>query len=213
MGRRNLHSREELEDLALKAAADIVDLDGTAALSMREVARRIGYTVGALYMVFLNLDDLIVRLNERTVTDLAQSFDAVNRKASAPDQRLRLLAAAYLGFALLHTHRWRLVFEHRLPDDQDAPPSYRNHTAGMFRLVSENLSGVLPKSEARDTDQTAIALWAGIHGVCMLAVTGKLQVGGPTSVQRLLDQLLDRFVSKAAPARTAARRARGTLSA
>ena len=197
MGRRNLHSRAELGELALKAAAEIVDVDGAAALSMREVARRIGYTVGALYMVFLNLDDLIVRLNERTVAELAQSFDAVNRKASAPDQRLRLLAAAYLGFALLHTHRWRLVFEHRLPDDQDAPPSYRNHTAGMFRLVSENLRGVLPKREARDMDQTAIALWAGIHGVCMLAVTGKLQVGGPTSVQRLLDELLDRFIDRA----------------
>ena len=210
MGRRNLHSREELEDLALKAAADIVNADGAGALSMREVARRIGYTVGALYMIFLNLDDLIVRLNERTVAELAQSLDAVNRKAGAPDQRLRLLAAAYLGFALLHTHRWRLVFEHRLPDDQDAPPTYRNHTAGIFKLVSENLRHVLPKSEVRDTDQTAIALWAGIHGVCMLAVTGKLQVGGPTSVQRLLDHLLDRFIGNTPKRASTSRRRRVT---
>ncbi|HEX6398630.1 MAG TPA: TetR family transcriptional regulator, partial [Steroidobacteraceae bacterium] len=63
MGRRNEHSREELRDLALRAAADIVSESGAAALSMREVARRIGYTVGALYIVFENLDDLSVHLN------------------------------------------------------------------------------------------------------------------------------------------------------
>jgi AcrR family transcriptional regulator len=195
LGRRNLHSREELAELALKTAADIVDGAGAGGLSMREIARRIGYTVGALYLVFVNLDDLIVRLNERTVAELAKSLDEVNRKARTPDQRLRLLTAAYLGFALLHTHRWRLVFEHRLPEGQRAPPSYRAHTAGIFKLVSENLRQSLPKREARNVDELAIALWAGVHGVCMLAVTGKLQVGGPTSVQRLLDLLVSRFVA------------------
>lgn len=197
MGRRNLHSREELEDLALKAAAGIVDAGGAGGLSMREVARRIGYTVGALYMVFANLDDLIVRLNERTVADLAKSFDDVNRKARTADQRLRLLTAAYLGFALLHTNRWRLVFEHRLPEGQRAPPTYRAHTAGIFKLVSDNLRATLPKRAAANVDELAIALWAGVHGVCMLAVTGKLQVGGATSVQRLLDVLVGRFVDSA----------------
>lgn len=195
MGRRNQHSREELADLALRAAAELVDDDGAAALSMREVARRIGYTVGALYMVFLNLDDLIVRLNERTVAELAHALDAVNRKARSPGQRIRLLTAAYLGFALLHTHRWRLVFEHRLPDGQSAPSTYRGHTAGIFRLVSENLRATLAKRDKAKVDELAVALWAGVHGVCMLAVTGKLQVGGPTSVQRLLDLLVERFIS------------------
>jgi AcrR family transcriptional regulator len=199
MGRRNQHSREELAGLALDAAATIVERDGPAALSMREVARRVGYTVGALYMVFINLDDLIVRLNERTVAELALSLDAVNRKSRAPGQRLRLLTAAYFGFALLHTHRWRLVFEHRLPDGQHAPPSYRGHTAAIFRLVSENLRATLPRAEAAAIDEYAIALWAGVHGLCMLAVTGKLQAGGPASVQRLLDLLVGRFVPEPAP--------------
>ncbi|HZF16326.1 MAG TPA: WHG domain-containing protein [Steroidobacteraceae bacterium] len=194
MGRRNLHSRDELADLALSAAADIVDADGAAALSMREVARRIGYTVGALYMVFVNLDDLIVRINERTVAELAKSFDAVNRKTDESHERLRLLTAAYLGFALLHTHRWRLVFEHRLPEGQHAPATYRTHTAAIFRLVSENLRGCRPRRDKARIDELAIALWAGVHGVCMLAVTGKLQVGGPTSVQRLLDLLISQFI-------------------
>ncbi len=192
MGRRNEHSREELKGLALRAAGDIVDAG--AELSMREVARRIGYTVGALYLVFENLDDLIVHLNERTVSELRGALERIRGRPNQPAQHLRLLVAAYLGFALLHTARWRLVFEHRLPAGQKAPPTYAGHTAAIFVLVRDRLreAGVIGDTEAGD--ELATALWSGAHGICTLAVTGKLQVATQASVQRLLDVLLDRFL-------------------
>src|SRR5262245_24626322 len=153
MGRRNLHTRAELRDLALGAAAAIVERDGVGSLSMREVARRIGYTVGALYMAFLNLDDLIVGLNERTVIELRSSLEAVNRRSRGAEERLRLLVAGYLGFALLHTHRWRLVFEHRLPEGQKAPPTYRGHTEAIFALVSRDLAECLPREATGSAEE------------------------------------------------------------
>jgi AcrR family transcriptional regulator len=198
MGRRNEHSREELRALALRAAGDIVAASGAAALSMREVARRIGYTVGALYIVFQNLDDLIVQLNEQTVIELRESLERIRGRANQPAQNLRLLVAAYLGYALLHTARWRLVFEHRLPEGQKAPASYAGHTAAIFALVGRHLqeSGVVPSDSS--TEELATALWSGAHGICMLAVTGKLQLVTQASIQKLLDVLLDRFLGQPA---------------
>jgi AcrR family transcriptional regulator len=194
MGRRNEHSREELKALALRAAGDIVAESGAAALSMREVARRIGYTVGALYLVFTNLDDLIVHLNEQTILELRTSLERIRGRTNQPAQNLRLLVAAYLGFALLHTARWRLVFEHRLPEGQKSPPTYAGHTAAIFMLVSDRLREAGITRDAATTAELATALWSGAHGICMLAVTGKLQVATQASVQRLLDVLLDKFL-------------------
>ncbi|MEZ5498412.1 MAG: TetR/AcrR family transcriptional regulator [Steroidobacteraceae bacterium] len=194
MGRRNQHSRAELKDMALRAAAEIVEAQGSAALGMREVARRIGYTVGSMYMIFTNLDDLIVHLNEQTVTELQRSLEQVANKSHDPAHRLRLMSAAYLGFALLHTHRWRLVFEHRLPVGQKAPASYRGHTEAIFALVRDALEQLQASNPPGATETLATALWSGVHGICMLAVTGKLQVGGRASVQALIDVLLDRLL-------------------
>jgi AcrR family transcriptional regulator len=206
VGRRNLHTRGEIRALALRNAAEIVEREGATALSAREVARRIGYTVGTVYLVFTNLDDLIVQLNEQTVVELARALEAVNQKTRAPDQRVRLLVAAYLGFALLHTNRWRLVFEHRLPTGQSAPPSYKGHTQSIFALVIDNLRHCMPRDSQASVEETAIALWSAVHGICVLAVAGKSQAGGAASVQRLLDILLDRFLG--APRRPAKRRRR-----
>jgi AcrR family transcriptional regulator len=206
MGRRNDHSRDELKDLALRAAADIVDSQGATALSMREVARKIGYTVGALYLVFTNLDDLIVHVNERTVIELRNALEKIRDKNEDPRQNLRLLVAAYLGFALLRTARWRLVFEHRLPQGQPAPPTYSEHTAALFALVADHLRACGVRSNGHTLDEISTALWSGVHGACMLAVTGKLQVGTESSVQRLFDVLLDRFLSPATVKRVGAKR-------
>jgi AcrR family transcriptional regulator len=206
MGRRNEHSREELRDLALRAAGEIVSAEGVAALSMREVARRIGYTVGALYIVFENLDDLIVQLNERTVIELRAALERIRGRPQQPAQNLRLLVAAYLGFALLHTARWRLVFEHRLPDGQKAPPTYAGHTAAIFALVGRQLREAAVVGDEDSAREVATALWSGAHGICMLAVTGKLQVATQASVQKLLDLLLDRFLGAAQPSRRSRRK-------
>jgi len=207
MGRRNEHSREELADLALRAAGEIVTANGAAALSMREVARRIGYTVGALYIVFENLDDLIVRLNEQTVMELRAALERIRGRPHQPAQTLRLLVAAYLGFALVHTARWRLVFEHRLPEGQKAPPTYAGHTAAIFALVSQLLRDAGAVRDVGAANELATALWSGAHGICTLAVSGKLQLATQASVQRLLDVLLDRFL-EVPPGRPPAKRKR-----
>jgi len=208
VGRRNEHSREELKALALRAAGDIVAGSGAAALSMREVARRIGYTVGALYLVFQNLDDLIVHLNEQTIIELREALERIRGRANQPAQNLRLLVAAYFGFSLLNTARWRLVFEHRLPDGQKAPPTYAGHTAAIFALVSDRLRAAGITRDAASTAELATALWSGAHGICMLAVTGKLQVATQASVQRLLDVLLDRFLGAPADRKPAVKQRR-----
>lgn len=64
MGRRNEHTREELREISLRAAEQLVTAHGLDGLSARKVASAIGYTVGSLYMVFRNLDDLILQMNE-----------------------------------------------------------------------------------------------------------------------------------------------------
>jgi hypothetical protein len=89
------------------------------------------------------------------------------------------------------------VFEHRLPEGQKAPATYAGHTAAIFALVSRHLRDSGAARDADSANELATALWSGAHGICMLAVTGKLQLATAASVQRLLDLLLDRFLVSA----------------
>ena len=69
MARRNDHSREQIQQMAIAAAISILNEEGLANLSTRKVASEIGYTVGTLYLVFRNLNELLLHVNAATLDE------------------------------------------------------------------------------------------------------------------------------------------------
>ena len=117
MARRSDHSRDEIREMALSAAERIIVEHGHDGLTARKVAIEIGYTVGTLYLVFDNLDDLIIHINGRTLDRLNQRMADGKTQNLAPVDRLIRLGQIYIHFAYRDPHRWSLIFEHPLPED------------------------------------------------------------------------------------------------
>lgn len=195
MGRRNQHSREQQRDMAIAAAELILVREGFAGLSMRKVADAIGYTVGQLYLIFQNQDDLLAIINERTTDAIYGHLRDRSETVGEPLARLRALAAAYIEFAQRHPHRFRMLFEHQLPAAMEPRPSSELRIKRMFELVESNLAPLLPKTSPSRLRQTAATLWSGVHGIAALAVSGKFKWAGDADLQRYSDQLVSTFVA------------------
>jgi AcrR family transcriptional regulator len=195
MGRRNQHSREQQRDMAIAAAELILVREGFAGLSMRKVADAIGYTVGQLYLIFQNQDDLLAIINERTTDAIYGHLRDRTELVDEPLARLRALAAAYIEFAQKHPHRFRMLFEHQLPPAMAPRASSELRIKRMFELVESNLAPLLPKASAARLRQTAATLWSGVHGIAALAVSGKFKWVGQSDDNRYSDELVDTFVT------------------
>jgi AcrR family transcriptional regulator len=195
MGRRNEHTREELREIALQAAEDLVARRGLAGLSTRKVVSDIGYTVGSLYMVFRSIDELIVQMNERTLDALYEKLAAAVADRPPPSVAIRALARTYITFALSETPRWLAIYQHRLPEGQTVPDSFSAKVARMFDLVQRELVLLAPRRSPDDITLAARALWSGIHGVCILGFDQKLESVGGRSVGQVADSLLDHYLT------------------
>lgn len=195
MGRRNQHTREELRDIALKAAEDLVTTQGLTGLSTRKVVARIGYTVGSLYMVFRNLDDLIIQVNERTLDRLYEQLAGAIAGGPPPAAAIRALAQAYISFALTQTNRWLAIYQHRLPEGESIPESFADKVTRMFELVQQQLALLSPRRSPEDIALAARALWSAIHGICILGFDQKLEVAGGRSIQEVAGSLLDHYLA------------------
>lgn len=191
MGRRSDHSRDEIREMAIAAAAKHVETEGFQSLTARKVASSIGYTVGTLYHVFRNFDDLIIHLNAETIDEMGALIQQQTRKKRNPEVRIRTMAEFYVKYATDHPDRWRLVFEHRAPRGLPTPALMKERRDVMFEMVADNLREISPGRIPQQIDHTATALWSGIHGICILALTGKLYLGGAFSMVKLIDTLID----------------------
>jgi AcrR family transcriptional regulator len=194
VARRSDHSREELREMAITAAEHIVVEQGYEGLSARKVAAAIGYTVGTLYLVFENLDDLVLHINARTLNRLHARLSESQAHCVDASDCLLQLGQVYIRFADEDPHRWAMVFEHRFPEGQVVPAWYQEKIARMFVLVEEGLEPLSKQYTHDEITQASRALWGGVHGICILALAGNLGVAGVDSVQDLTKTLITNYL-------------------
>jgi len=192
MARRSEHSLEELKAMVLDASETIVIEEGFSALKVRKIAVEIGYTVGSIYMVFANMAELIMHINARTLDTIAAQLEQV--RDSSAEQSIETLAMTYLSYASQNFNRWCKVFEYRLPADAEIPGWYQEKVDNIFSPVEAQFAELAPESSEDHRKSAARALWCGVHGICVLSLTGKQDKAEINDVEEMIVLLVRNFM-------------------
>lgn len=192
MARRSDHSREQLADMAVAAATALAERDGLRGVTARGVAREIGYTVGTLYNVFDNLDDVLRHMNAATMDALYEHVTAVPIDAD-PESALRTLARRYLDFVGAHPRLWSAVIEFEPQDGALAPAWYRHRAQRLVQLGADAIAGLFGPREAAARWRNAYVLWSALYGVTALTQTASLPEG--ETPDALIDALVTTYIA------------------
>lgn len=190
MGRRSDHSRPELREMILAEGHRQIGEVGFARFSAREVAKRIGYSIGTIYNVFGSHDQLVLAINGRTL-DLWLGY-LESRLAGVTEDRLRAAIDAYFQFAVLHRHAWAALYDFRLPEGEPMPEFYQDKITAITGLVVTEIAAALPAAHAGKAPALARSLLATVHGHCFFTLNGTFRLLGETEpLAAALDRVND----------------------
>ncbi len=194
MARRSDHSREELKELALKSAEELLNEKSANELSTRQIATKMGYTVGTLYQIFTNLPDLLLHVNARTLGNLYQ--ECLKLDLSQKDAQSNILAYAtlYLQFAHTHPGLWELIFDNNILNDKDLPDWYLSQANALFSLIEIQLKTLNPEQSELEITKTSRVLWSSVHGICTLSINNNLFANSACSSDKLIQSLIRNFI-------------------
>jgi AcrR family transcriptional regulator len=176
MARRSDHSRPELEELILVEGHRQMEATGFARFSAREVAKRIGYSIGTVYNVFGTYDRLVLGINARTVRLWALHLR--ERLAACEGDRIECLIQSYFGFARTHQNAWAAIYDHRLAPDDPMPDWYVSALAELTGIMIAEVAAVLPEAKRPEAPALARSLLAVVHGHCVFSMTGTFTLLG-----------------------------------
>lgn len=173
MARRSDHSRAELEAMIVDEGHRQMEAVGFARFSAREVAKRIGYSIGTIYNVFGSYDRLILAINARTVELWVRRLREALENAGGT--RVDALVEGYFAFAQAHPRSWSAIYDHRLPAGAEMPDWYAAALRTLTDIVDEEVARALPERSREAAAALARSLLAVVHGHCELAINGTLE--------------------------------------
>lgn len=193
MARRADHTREELKELAINSGLELIKKEGFSRFSARGLAGKIGYTVGTLYNVFGSYDGMIAHMNGRTLDEWYAAMETALAKRSQKSQ-LHKLAQAYIDFSRKHYQQWIALFEYHTEENFVLPEWYMEKMVRLFALAEEVLMPMVENNK-RKARRAARIVWAGIHGICILSHSGKLDLVDADSPETLAFSFIESYTA------------------
>ncbi|MBK5994323.1 MULTISPECIES: TetR/AcrR family transcriptional regulator [Streptomyces] len=154
----------DLRRAILSAALDAIAAEGTAALSLRDLARRAGVSHAAPAHHFKDRTGLLTAV---AAEGYALFADAL---AGAPDLRER--GVAYVRFAATHPAHFHVMFQPDLyrADDPDLLSAQARATDALRAGVAD----LPPGGRGEDDRLAGVAAWSLAHGFATLLLSGNL---------------------------------------
>lgn len=163
--RSTYHHGNLREELVSQGLA-ILEAEGIAALSMREIARRIGVTQTAPLHHFegkAGLIAAIAALGFRMLFDIR--VEAMKDKR-APADRLMAILLAYVDFAREHPQLFQLMHGPEIPD-KSAYPELNDAAIRSYSVLETTVADYLLATEGsmERRREATLAAWTACHGL------------------------------------------------
>lgn len=167
--------KQQLRTLIIDAARELFVSKGVEAVTMREIAKRIGYSATSIYLHFADKETLLRAICDADLLTLAKSQQAA-LEIKDPVARMQAIGAGYAQFALSYPNHYRLMFmtPHAPCGPQNSELQQNNPEQDAYyqlkSAVKEAIEQGCFKPEHHDAELVAQTAWASMHGVCALEI-------------------------------------------
>lgn len=189
----------------LAEARDLYVEEGPARFSLREVARRAGVSAAAVYRHYDGKEALFADVCARGLTVF---YGYLVRALAEATPRARFFGAAteYLHFGLENPRDYRVLFMGE-PSEADAASSSSASAASRaphatFQFLVDRVEECMRAGVLREgkSDEVAAVIWAHLHGLVSLRLSGQLQrAGGAAEFARFYRRSTEQLVAGLAP--------------
>lgn len=198
---RREREKEEMKELILAAASEIITEQGLDKLSVRKIAAKIEYSPAIIYHYFKDKNDIVDNVMKRGYQKIINALSSVKVQTDEPVERLRELTRSYINAALQMPDEYKSV-------QMNTSPVMLHYTSSLFEGASQKKPALRVLYEClkdmnkdREIDDSNIELTAQIIAVSTFGLIMKLIIEkdiGESQRQKLIDHYINIMVERMA---------------
>ncbi|HSD56352.1 MAG TPA: TetR/AcrR family transcriptional regulator [Candidatus Saccharimonadales bacterium] len=171
MSAKSRPSREEVHSSIILKAREIAATDGWAAVTVRKVAERIGYTAPIIYEHFGSKDEMLNQVLKEGYDTLHDEIAKAVECCEKKEDRLREMAMAYWNFAHATPELYQLMYG--MEGARATSEAARDYAIPMATLIAKEMMRFNPEQINKDNVAVVmIEAWSVVHGMIALDISG-----------------------------------------
>lgn len=165
----------EFRQRLCNAAARLFIERGPDAVTMRNLAKELGCSAMTPYRYFKDKDAILGAVRARGFDEFADALEQASASAADAVGRGRAIGGAYIRFATERPHVYRMMFETPFLSTETTDPELVRAAERAREQMKAYVRGMV-SAGVIEGDPILIGniLWAGVHGIVMLALSGML---------------------------------------
>lgn len=175
--------RERLCELATQIYVE----RGPENFNMRLLASELGVSAMTPYRYFKDKDEILSAIRARAFNRFADQLERAIESAATPPEKSMAVGKAYIRFALEEQTCFRLIFDFNEPKGTPVPELAAAAARAKATMTTHVRMMVKDGYFQGDPELIGHVLWAGLHGVVVLHLSGKLY--GDIDLFKLLDEV------------------------
>ncbi len=171
--------------LILDAARSIFLEKGYESTSIRNIAEKIEYSPGTIYLYFKEKDEIFHALHEEGFGRMLARMQPLLH-VSDPFERLKAMGKVYMEFALENKDFYDLMFIMEDPMKMEGCVTWQmgNNTLNFLKQVIAECQSH-GRFKGKDINYLSFVIWSTMHGMCALFVRGRCQAYGEENIESM----------------------------
>ena len=165
----------EFRERLCEVAARLFVERGPEGFHMRELASQLRVSAMMPYRYFKDRDEILSVVRARAFRRFADQLEIAHATEGAPVAKSAAVGRAYVKFALEEQTNYRLMFDISQPPEKTLPELEIQERRARALMSAHVHMLVQVGTFEGDPDLIARVLWAALHGVIALHLSGKLE--------------------------------------
>lgn len=174
---RKEREKQEMKKLIIDAAMRMFVEDGYEKTSIRNIADKIEYSPGTIYLYYKDKDELLYAVQKEAFSKMLEAFQQ-HANSRSPWKRLEQIAYTYVNFGIEHPDLYDLMFIIRAPMNTAEKKGDWENGDACFNYLGDTIRECMEKGLLRYTDPrvAALSIWSMGHGLVSLQVRCRFKV-------------------------------------
>ncbi len=170
---RKQREKQEMRTLILDAARSIFLEKGYDLTSIRNIAEKIEYSPGTIYLYFKEKDEIFHALHEEGFRRMIMKMEPLQHVAE-PFERLKAMGRVYMEFAKENKDFYDLMFIIQAPMNMEEHEKWKMGNQAL-NFLKEVIKGCKKtgRFKGKDVNYLSFTIWSAMHGMCALFCRGR----------------------------------------